>query len=275
MSETELAHPTDPFLQGDIIRLVDRDERDADPAYGIIINADCDLAHCKIDGVVSYLPLFSFDYYFQTFWIPAYIAERKYELLQSVAQICELEKEQSDDLANWIHEDAPSAVVAKLAAAYSVREGALRPKILELHTIEQCPNHDLQLLVRLIELQGRTKDELLPKYATRALKSLGDGHFFINEIVDVPSIGFVARMRRIYSISADLVYPSISQFRLRTSNAPETIFAVRIAKLSNLYRFKIAQLFAYQFSRIGLPDEITALNEIAVQAAVIQIGAQP
>jgi len=50
------------------------------------------------------------------------------------------------------------------------------------------------------------------------------------------------------------------------------IFAIRIAKLTNLYRFKVAQLFAYQFSRIGLPDEITALNEVAVQAAVLNLG---
>jgi hypothetical protein len=274
MEETEIPLHNDPFLQGDIVRLMDNDERAVDPGFGIIINADCDLAHCKIDGVVSYLPLFPFDDYFRRFWVPSFIAERKLELLQSIAQICGLEKDQANELERWVLEEDVNEVVSKLAATYSIRHGVIRPKVLELHAIAHSSEYDLQLLLRLVELQLLKKEEALAKYAKRALKGLGDGHFFINEIAGVAPVGFVARMRRTYSIGDDVVYPSIAEFRLRKPGAIAAKYAIRIARLSNLYRYKIAQLFAYQFSRIGLPDEITALNELAVQAAVLSVGGE-
>lgn len=67
MPESEPVKSSDPFLQGDILQLVDAHGRAVAPAYGVIINADCDLAHCKIDGVVAYLPLFPFETYFRPF----------------------------------------------------------------------------------------------------------------------------------------------------------------------------------------------------------------
>ena len=157
MQETEIAHPADPFQQGDIIRLIDSDEKNSDPAFGIIVNADCDLAHCKIDGVVSYLPLFSFDFYFQQFWIPSFIADREIELLDSITQTCGLEREQIDGLRTWVNEEATNQIISKLSSAYSVREGVIRPKIVELHAIIKSTEYNLELLMRLIEIQGQKK----------------------------------------------------------------------------------------------------------------------
>lgn len=259
MQETELAHPADPFLQGDIIHLINHNEASCDPAHGIVINADCDLAHCKIDGVVSYLPLYSFDYFFQKFWIPRFIEERSHELLQSLTQICGLDRDDFGELAGWIHDDDPADVIQKLIRTYFIKEAAIKQKVLELHAITQCPEYDLNLLYRLIDIQGQKKEETVLKHAKRALRTMGDGHFFINEIAGVTSVGFVARMRRIYSIAAEFVFPSISAFRLANPTS-EAVYAIRIARLSHLYRFKIAQLFAYQFSRIGLPDDLKIVS---------------
>lgn len=105
MIETEAVSPNVPFHQGDIIRL-EIDERVADPAFGLIINADCDLMHCKIDGVVSYLPVYSFSYYFERFWIPSYVSSRRLEILTSISQVCGLREDKHNSLVTWIRPPA-------------------------------------------------------------------------------------------------------------------------------------------------------------------------
>jgi hypothetical protein len=269
MVETEAALSAAPFLQGDIIRLTRNNEL-SDPAYGIIINADCDLAHCRIDEVVSYLPIYPFSYYFERFWIPIYVASRRLELLNSVKQACGLVEDKYDSLLNWIREDEPATIVERLSKTYAMRATTLFPKISELATIERSEFFDSALLERLIEIQGIDRRETLAKLARRALKNMGDGHFFVNEITGLQELGFVVRMRRIYAINAEDVHPSTHLWMI--AHDPRKLQAVRIAKLSSLYRFKVAQLFAYQFSRIGLPDEITELNQVAVEAAIFEIG---
>ena len=67
MFETEQVGPSDSFLQGDVVKILNARGTIADPPYGIIINADCDLAHCKIDGTVAYVPVFPFESYFEGF----------------------------------------------------------------------------------------------------------------------------------------------------------------------------------------------------------------
>jgi len=46
--------------------------------------------------------------------------------------------------------------------------------------------------------------------------------------------------------------------------------AVRVARLTERYRFKVLQLFSQQYSRIGLPDEITELSELVIDDLVAE-----
>jgi hypothetical protein len=173
--------------------------------------------------------------------------------------------------AAWLKEEAADRVAAKLAAAYSIKSTAVVGKLQELSLILTADERGWNLLEDLLRLQGGNRSDTLSKHAKRALKNLGEGNFFINEIFGLLNVGFVARMRRIYSVDSDCVFSSRSEFASRQMHG--THFGIRIAKLTNLYRFKVAQLFALQFSRIGLPDEITSLNEVAVQAAISNLGA--
>jgi hypothetical protein len=256
MQETELAGPAESFLQGDILEMVDEHGERADPPYGIVINADCDLAHCKIDGVISYIPVFPFETYFVKFWIPAFADLRRKELVDAIAQRCALKTDLNDPLCEWLKEETADAVAQKISSTYSVKLHDLKDKMKELSLIVNTNSFDWGLLETLISQQQGAKDEVLARYAKRALKNLGDGHFFLNEIHGLSNVGFVARMRRIYSVDAECIFPSRSEFISRSKNSP--LHGVRIAKLTNLYRFKVAQLFALQYSRIGLPDEITS-----------------
>ncbi|MBR0984578.1 hypothetical protein [Bradyrhizobium liaoningense] len=242
----------------------------ADPAYGLIINADCDLVHCKIDGVVSYLPVYSFSYFFERFWIPNYVKSRRLEILASIRQVCGLQEDKHNSLVSWIREDEAKSIAERLSKTYKIKASTFLGKIEELQLIERSDFFDCALLERLIKVQGLEWTDTVQKLARRALKNIGEGHFFINEIAGLQEIGFVVRMTRIYGIDADDVFSSRPQLVIAGDQV--RVRAVRIAKLTNVYRFKIAQLFAYQFSRIGLPDEITELNEVAVQAAVFEMG---
>jgi hypothetical protein len=269
MQETESVSPAEPFSQGDVVRIVDADGNRADPPYGIIINADCDLAHCKIDGVVAYVPVFPFLAYFEKFWIPKFADTRRKELADAIANHCDLNLDQYEALFGWLKEEPWETVTSKICSTYSVKFPDLQNKIRELWLIINATKFDWELLDTLVGFQKGNKEEFLARQAKRALKSLGEGHFFLNEISGLPNVGFVARMRRIYSLDSESVFSSQAAFLCRSQTSG--LFGIRIAKLTSLYRFKVAQLFALQFSRIGLPDEITSLNEIAVEAAVSNV----
>jgi len=122
------------------------------------------------------------------------------------------------------------------------------------------------IMCRLIDSNFGAREQHLEKLTRTALRSLGDSQFFINEIYGQTELGFVIRMRRIYSLSTGSLYTTYPLFASKQLlDGPS---AIRIARLTNLYRFKIAQMFAHQYSKIGLPDEITSLNVLAADAAI-------
>ncbi|MGT2439080.1 hypothetical protein ACU4GH_28585 [Bradyrhizobium betae] len=189
--------------------------------------------------------------------------------LPLLGEICGLQEDKHNSLVTWIREDDAKSIAERLSKTYKIKSSTFLAKIEEVKLIERSEFFDCSLLESLVKAQGLEWTDTVQKLARRALKNMGEGHFFINEIAGLQEIGFVVRMTRIYGIDADDVFPSLPQLAIAGDQA--RVSAVRIAKLTNVYRFKIAQLFAYQFSRIGLPDEITELNEVAVQAAVFEM----
>ncbi|EBA13243.1 hypothetical protein RCCS2_05139 [Roseobacter sp. CCS2] len=91
---------------------------------------------------------------------------------------------------------------------------------------------------------------------------MGDGHLVINEIFGQSELGFVVRMRRIYAIGEKDVFRSQRGHLTRAST--KKISAVRTAKLTPIFQFKLAQLFAYQFSRVGLPDAFKEMHSMVL-----------
>jgi hypothetical protein len=264
--ETDPAPLDEEFKQGDILHFFDRHHGSGHPTWGVIINADCDLAHCKIDGVVSYLPIYTFEDYFIRFWIPTYLDNRRADVAQQLCAVCDLPPDKSEELVQWLREEEFSSVLGKCLNQFHLRKGQVEPKLKELSIITSASDLDVDVLLRVLAVHGQPVGPQLEKLARTALRGLGDGQFFLNEIHGLPELGYVVRMRRIYAISAEHVFRSFREFSI--SNPGETNCGVRIARLSSLYRFKVAQIFAHQFSRIGLPDEITILNTFAAEAAI-------
>lgn len=275
MNETQLCEPTQKLHQGDIIRIHDSGNSNH-PTLGVIINADCDLENDKLDGVIAYLPVYKFRDYLIKFWIENYVNQKRANSLSNLTKICKLSSSNEEgDLLEWLSTESPETVAEKLSISLS-----LKPKIAEnvrseLITVHKCLSPDysnLEILTYFCEREKPKHMETARKMVADAKKNMGDGHFFMSEIVGEEEIGFVIRMRRIYTIDAAQCYSSMAEQRAKASGIG--VSAGRIARLTPLYQFKVAQLFANQFSRIGLPNEMTQLSELAVESLAQQLAGE-
>lgn len=269
--ETELPAPDDQLRQGDILRTPVSRGGNGPSHFGAIINADCDLTHGKTDGVISYLPVYSFRTYVEEFWAPIFAEDRRKEILRNIRTICDLKEEEEIQILNWLNTDDHELIADRLEESINVSKEQNRKLRESLYDLKCCffsgkNNND-------VFKYFCDKNTSPKKYAHRqiydAYKRTIEGHLFINEILGLDDIGFVIRMRRIYSIPENLCFRSMAEQRAQGSDPSRS--AVRISRLTPFYRFRMAQLFAYQFSRIGLPDEITALRELSIENLVQEI----
>lgn len=262
--ETERATAADPCRQGDIMRLEHPVGNHHAHCLGLVINADCDLQNKKTDGVIAYLPIYTFDEYLDTFWGESYLDEVAEVATKKILKILDVDEREGDDLRAWIRSAPIDTIQEKLAAWPNIKPQ--QGKISDLLTkLRICVNADEFPLERFGQLCQLEKDPISAarKQIVAAKKAMGDGHFFISDLVDHKDVGFVIRMRRIYTLPETHCFRSVASQRAGSEGTAST--AIRFARLTPLYQFKVAQLFAQQYSRIGLPDEITALSDVAVE----------
>ena len=274
MQETEWADSQDDFRQGDIIRIEEGSDQMRQSNLGAIINADCDLVHGKLDGVIAYLPIYPFHTYLARFWAPNYIAKLRRSHLQHMREIYELDDQEAEDLLRWLSATTPEDINDRLSEACKTKlkrkkeTADILRKLTVLADLTD-PNRDPLALFSCLCRQDKAPEQFARKRIQLAYASMGDGHFFISEIVGNGGIGFVIRMRRIHTIDAARCFPSRSSCLSSTDGDKST--AVRVARLAAPFRFKFAQMFAHQFSRIGLPDEVSALSGLAIDDVVHQV----
>lgn len=270
--ETERVERDDDLRQGDILRLEYPDGQPQVAGLGVVINADCDLAHGKTDGVIAYLPVYTFREYLERFWAPGFINSATSAAALKVLELAKMEPRHEGELCSWLSLAPPTKVAAGLKGLPQVKKGIAHHIDEQIQRLSICLNESESPFERFGRLCRLESDG--PKQAKRqilaAKNALGDGHFFISDLVNHDAVGFVIRMRRIYTIDADCCFTSIAmKMTLSDGTRPS---GVRFASLTPIYQFKLAQLFALQFSRIGLPDEITNLGELAVDDLVSQVS---
>jgi hypothetical protein len=267
MNESQLCEPTQKLHQGDIIRIYNVDKL-RHPTLGVIINADCDLENEKLDGVIAYLPIFEFEEYLTKFWLSAYVSQRREASLANIARICNLGSQERLDLVDWLSNDSLQAVIVKTKLttdALKLNKKDTADVNVELTTLHKCltVGYDrLEILTYFCELKKPKHIDTAKNMVSEAKKNMGDDHFFLSEIVGENKIGFVIRMRRIYTIEADRCFTSEAELRAKLTGSGTA--AGRKARLTPLYQFKVAQMFASQYSRIGLPNEITQLSQLVI-----------
>lgn len=264
-SETERVPHQQSVGQGDIVRL-EWPERDSGPKLGVIINADCDLANRKTDGIVAILPIYPFDDYLAQFWAPGHVAEVNAQATKSILDL--ISDEDGSALHDWLRDTDANQVATALTQRLGLKKAHTSKLLSELEKLKICLNPDKTFIDRFKELcrAAQSPQTYARNQITSAKKAMGDGHFFISDLVDHPGVGFVIRMRRIYTLPDQDLFTSTSSQRSSSSGNKPT--AVRVARLAPLYKFKVLQVFAQQYSRIGLPDEISALSALAVDDLV-------
>ena len=270
--ETVRVGAQDPRRQGDILRLEYPNGLPAGPSLGLVINADCDLANEKTDGVIAYLPVYTFREYLEGFWAATYLNEAADLATRKVLEIVRADEADSETLRAWLRSDSTKTVMAKITKLNYVKESQHKQLEEHLKRVQICVDHNKSPLERfgILCRLDKNPDAVARKQLLAAKKAMGDGHFFISDVVDHTEVGFVIRMRRIYTISEGRCFTSVAS--QRTSSDGKEITAVRFARLTPLYQFKVAQLFAHQYSRIGLPDDITALSDLAIEALASHIS---
>lgn len=262
MEETEFAPPEAKFRQGDIIRLHDAPHAN----YGVIINADCDLANDKTDGHIAYVPLYTFQDFIDRFWSHDQIMTTTKTSRGELARFFKTEEE-LDDLAAWLLQEGPEEVLNKLKPDLNLKKNQFIE--FEKHTKRlhaSLSGKGLECLKSIYALESNPE-----KYAQKQLSelrsNLGEGHMMISSIVGIPDLGFVIRMKRIFAIDQNLCFKSTADHLLRFRSYDSTA-AVRIARLAPTYKYKFGQLFGQCFTRIGLSDEISRLSDLAIMDIV-------
>lgn len=259
MEETELAPVTSKFRQGDIIRLYGVDYAN----YGVIINADCDLANDKIDGYIAYLPLFTFQEFVSRFWFGDEVKNIRKQCENSLLKFFGSASE-VQDLIVWLGQENPDVVLDALVKSLSLRKSndieELEKQVKKLYA---SLNNDGLCALRAIYSLEKNPEKYAETQLGKLKSNLGEGHMMISSVVGLPDLGFVLRMKRVFSIDKNSCYKLASDY-LIGSPGDESIAAVRAARLTPTYKYKAAQIFANSFSRIGLSDEITRLNDLAI-----------
>lgn len=269
--ETERASSIDERSQGDIIRL-EYFDGEGSPGLGVVINADCDLAHQRLDGVITYLPIYSFKDYLSQFWAPGHVRTIEEAATRAVLDLLGDSVGDGPSLHAWILSSGHHAVAETLSKVEGVRKAQIPQLTRDIARLAVTLEREKPSYERFSALcQAEPEPSAhARKQILAAKKAMGDGHFFISELVDHDGIGFVIRMRRIYSIPEELCFRTFAE-QQASSGANDTT-AVRIGRLTPLYRFKVLQLFAQQFSRVGLPDHVTALSDLAIDDLVAAIA---
>lgn len=257
MEETELPQHDSKFRQGDIIRLYG----EKNSKYGVIINADCDLANNKTDGYIAYVPIYSFSDFIERFWSG--------DQLQTIKKQCENDlmrffktRAEIDDLSSWLGQDSVNNVMEKLASHLDLKPKEIADLDKLTRKLHACmQGATLKCLTDVYSLEKNPE-----KYTSTQLSSLksnlGEGHLMISSIVGVEELGFVMRMKRVLSICQELCFRTSAEHLIKSSE--DTVSAVRIARLASTYKYKAAQVFAQNFTRIGLSDEVSRLNDLAI-----------
>ena len=269
--ETEWVTPGCEQRQGDIIQLDYPPGSHSGPSLGVIINADCDLAQGKVDGVIAYLPIYTFREYLTEYWLPHHLNHIEQDSVSQIVSLTKAGPSGESDLGALLAAHSPEEA-ERLLTSLPMLNGKKKEQIKNLlRKIVVIRSESSSAYDRFVDLcrQEKNPERHARKKLLEAKNAMGEGHFFVSEIVNRPEIGFVVRMRRIYSIAEKGIFSSRAQ-QLSQSNGNE-VTAFRVARFTSLYRFKILQVFAQQFSRVGLPDEISSLGDLAIDEIVSHV----
>lgn len=265
---SECAEITDdsPIRQGDVIQWLNAEE---DPwrALGVIVTADCDIAHEKHRGILSYVPLLAVIDYLGLMWLPNRLDRICKPYRESIISI--VRRNQADNLPSftkpisesevlrWIATDRPDEIANTLQIPHGKDRDQFNQNandFLRARNVLEAGSSEamLEVLLNLRMKQVRKPENAVASTRIEVrdhLRSLPGDAFFIGSLGNHHQRGYIAYLRvlrEVQEAEIAIKQPDLSK---------PTVRAKRISRLKSPYVYQMTKQLADVFSAIGLPVE--------------------
>lgn len=266
MHEYESLEDQDIVGQGDVIEWVGADRRRPWQCFGVVVTADCDLAHEKHGGVISYVPAMLAEDFIWTRWRNDRFNLKFDELLNKAGTRIGRWRGKNGQsevplspgaVRKWLERASPDVMLDEIGVT-NKGERADFANILNpakrLSEILACEEPDLERLEAcyvIVNSKASENRALFVRDIQTDWSSLPGDLFHLPAMPGTEKVtgeGLFLHLRHIRQISADLVSARPDDFRTGIAKAR------RVARVSAPYRYAITQALARVFSDIGLPD---------------------
>ena len=247
-----------PLRQGDIFEWVGSAYERPWRGLGVVVTADCDMARNKMDNVVSFVPLLSFEDYLWHVWREKRFAQQRMLALGELTRFInkQLTKLGRDEITSQAVEDwAALGNVAGIADALGISDVNLRSKLeaimgryLDLDAVLAGRKPDRLLLERACEhlkKTGQTANEFLAQDFQSTLSKLPGDVFYLSQIREQDG-GVFAMLRHIRQCGLEEIAVDPDQIRFGSASAR------RFARLRAPFKYALTQQLARVFADIGL-----------------------
>jgi hypothetical protein len=268
----EVQAPRDQQLhQGDVIA-ARRDATDPFARVGIVITADCDIAHSKHGGILSYVPVITLAEYVESFYLPQQLDRRAEKLFVKLADgihksrtvASDGDQHRIDDtrLREWLVQKDSSAIMDRLGIAGGQSADRLTAEIDAFAQLCTARSKPLQAQIRAMAVHrklGQPK-KTLDECEAEVRRELSNGLSLPSDTIFLSTVGpgydegYVAYLRLVREVDEDEIVVSVSR-------AFSQAYWHRIASLRPTYAFHLTQQLASVFSSIGLPEEYERLRQ--------------
>ena len=270
--------PTDaPTRQGDIFVWSDAHLRSNWARLGVIITADCDFAHNKFGGFISYLPILTLESYMNEVWAPAKLVQLQQSIVHQFSSLVrKIEEDMGHDTipmsytaaCKWLDTSTDNEIAhaLELATAKQIR------RIRTLHSAYMALAHHAsndsfsRLTATHAILQETSHQESLRQRANEfrsILSKLPADSVFIANIPNLPACynsdsGFLVQLRHVQALHVSMCVASLADAKDREEAA------IRIAQLVPVSKYALMQDFASLFVRIGIPESTEEARRVVI-----------
>lgn len=251
-----------PLRQGDVFRWLAASD-DPWQQYGLVVTADCDIAHVKHNNLLSYVPILHATDYLRSFMLPKQLRRNTEIIWNDLFTFLRQAQKKLEAFPEPITEEAASAWVRRATADEIIDELRISERrevarLRQLHELyRKCAGSSdatfaeqvaclIAVRARTVKSETKAREKVWEELRSQAGKLPGDA-FFLNALHSTLMTGYVAYLRLVRELYQPHV--AIRPRDLETQN----VSVRRISRLRSPYLYRLTQQLADVFAAIGLP----------------------